>query len=202
MSTSAQETEVKFYLHSLNSLEARLKTAGAQLVQPRAHELNLRFDQPDHSLSRSYRVLRLRQDAQAYVTYKGPGTVVQGAKVRQELEFSVSNFDMAKALFEALGYQVVVIYEKYRATYRLDDTLITLDEMPYGDFAEIEGADGNTIQRIAGLLDLDWEERILDSYLMLFERLRAHLGFTFRDLTFANFEGVEVTPQALGITTK
>ena len=71
--------------------------------------------------------------------------------------------------------------------------------MPYGPFAEIEGPDGAAIQSAAALLGLDWEARILDSYTVLFEQVRQALGFTFRDLSFENFKGIEVPPQALGV---
>ncbi len=200
MAGSEQELEVKFYLDSLAALESRLKELGARLVQPRVREVNLRFDTPTNDLSRSLRLLRLRRDTEARVTYKGPGSEVGGARLRQELEFTVSDFDTARALFEALGYQVYLMYEKYRATYALDAVLVTLDELPYGLFAEIEGPDGDSIQAAARALGLDWDSRILDSYAALFDRVREVLGLDFRDLSFANFEGVKVTPQALGVT--
>lgn len=198
MSTGT-ELEVKFYLPGLSALQARLEALGAQLAQPRVHEVNLRFDTPNGSLARSYRVLRLRQDTQARLTYKGPGSIQDGARLRQELEFTVGDFATAQALLKALGYQVSVMYEKYRTTYHLDNVEVTLDEMPYGDFAEIEGPDGASIRAAADRLGLDWGTRILDSYLMLFDRLRASLGLAFRDLSFANFEGVSVTPEMLGV---
>jgi adenylate cyclase class 2 len=213
MSFSDKELEVKFYLPDLQALEARLKALGAWLVQPRVLETNLRFDTADDSLRRSYRVLRLRQDIDAHVTYKGPGTVQDGVRVRQEYEFIVSDFSAAKALFEALGYQVSLMYEKYRAVYTLEmppdlkpppllstsQVLVTLDEMPYGNFMEIEGPDGTSIRAAAEILGLDWDERILDSYIALFDRLRAHMGLTFRDLSFANFKGIRVPAEALGV---
>jgi adenylate cyclase class 2 len=146
MLKSDQELEVKFYLPDLPALRARLETAGAQLVQPRVHEINLRFDTPSGDLTRSYRVLRLRQDTEARLTYKGPGELVDGVRSRQELEFTVSDFGTARHFLEALGYEVSVMYEKYRATYTLRGVLVTLDEMPYGYFAEIEGPDGASIR--------------------------------------------------------
>jgi adenylate cyclase class 2 len=199
MLKSDQELEVKFYLPDLPALRARLETAGAQLVQPRVHEINLRFDTPSGDLTRSYRVLRLRQDTEARLTYKGPGELVDGVRSRQELEFTVSDFGTARHFLEALGYEVSVMYEKYRATYTLRGVLVTLDEMPYGYFAEIEGPDGASIRKTAEVLGLDWERRILDSYIMLFDRLRERLGLAFRDLSFENFEGLTVTGEMLGL---
>jgi adenylate cyclase, class 2 len=198
MSKSDQELDVKFYLSTLTGLAKRLEALNAELVQPRVYEINLRFDTPDMQLTRTFRVLRLRKDNQAIVTYKGPGQEIDGVRQRQELEFIVGDFDMAKVFFEALGYQVSVIYEKYRAIYDLGPVHITLDEMPYGTFAEIEGPDGKTIRETALRLGLDWETRIIDSYLVLFDRVKSALGLTIRDLTFENFKGVAVPASALG----
>ena len=198
-SSSDKELEVKFYLPALFTLQAQLEILGAQLVQPRVHEINLRFDTPDGDLTRSFRVLRLRQDTQARLTYKGPGEVQDGVRARQELEFTVGDFETARRVLDALGFVVSVMYEKYRATYALGGVLVTLDEMPYGNFAEVEGPDGASIRRTAEGLGLDWEARILDSYIALFDRLRERLGLAFRDLSFANFDGVSVTPEDLGV---
>jgi adenylate cyclase class 2 len=200
MSKSDQELEVKFYLSNLTGLESRLKANQAALAQARVHETNLRFDTPDLQLTRSFRVLRLRQDNQSIVTYKGPGKETDGVRQRQELEFTVGDFDTAKVFFEALGYQVSVIYEKYRAVYDLGAVHITLDEMPFGNFAEIEGPDGKTIRETACRLGLDWEARIIDSYMVLFDRVKTALDLPFRDLTFENFQGLMVPASALGVS--
>jgi adenylate cyclase class 2 len=199
MSATGQELEVKFYLPDFPALEKRLAGQGAVLEQPRVHELNLRFDTPTQALSQNFRVLRLRQDTQARITYKGPGVEKDGVQQRQELEFVVSDFATALAVFEALGYQVAVMYEKYRTTYSLGKVLVVLDEMPYGNFIEIEGPDGESIQKVARLLDLDWGKRILGSYVFLFEQLKQVKGWTFRDLSFANFTGKVVSEEDLGV---
>ncbi len=199
MSGTGQELEVKFYLNHPDRLRSRLEALGARLEQPRTHEINLRFDTPALDLLHSGRLLRLRQDAAAHITYKGPGRVEGGARLRQELEFIASDFEMARAVIEALGYEVMLMYEKQRATYALGDVLVTLDEMPYGNFAEIEGPDGESIQQAAARLGLNWEHRILESYTVLFEQARQVLGFTFRDLSFENFSGMTVPPAALGV---
>jgi adenylate cyclase class 2 len=176
-----------------------LETLGGKLVQERLHEINLRFDTPDGDLMRTSQVLRLRQDKAARLTYKGPGQTVGGVRARREIEFSVDNFKAARSFLEALGYQVSLMYEKYRTTYELDSVQVTLDEMPYGTFAELEGPDAASIHAVAGKLRVNWEARIMESYTYLFERLREVRGLTFRDLSFENFAGVEVTPVTLGI---
>lgn len=199
MPSNNQELEVKFYLTNLPALERRLQEIGAVVAHARVHETNLRFDTPEGELAKTLRVLRLRQDTAARVTYKGPGELSGGVRLRQEIEFTVSDFNNARTLFEALGYTVYLMYEKHRTTYRLGEVLVTLDEMPFGSFAEIEGPDPESIAAVNQQLGLDWETRILDSYTGLFDRLCQRLGLNFRDLSFANFNGLTVSPEDLEV---
>lgn len=194
-----QELEIKLFLADLEAFQKRVEAQGAKLIEARLHEVNLRFDTADQSLTRSLQVLRLRQDTAARLTYKGPGETIDGVYARREIEFTVSDYQSARALFEVLGYQVSLMYEKYRTTYDLDGVHVTLDEMPYGNFTEIEGPDADRIRSVAGKLGVDWEARIMDSYTSLFDRLRGELGFSFRDLSFENFAGMDVPPAALGV---
>lgn len=199
MSDTEKELEVKFFLASPDDLEQRLKRLGATLIQPRIFELNLRFDTPDGSLSKASRVLRLRQDAQAVMTYKGPSQAQEGVSARQEIEFTVGDLVTARHLLEALGYQVNVIYEKYRSTYLIDGVKVTLDEMPFGNFAEIEGPDPAAIHATAEKVHLNWEARSTESYLAIFNRFKNARQLTMRDLTFQAFEGLNAAPAELGI---
>ena len=179
-----QEQEVKFFLTNRLALEERLQKKWAQLVHPRTYEINLRFDTPDGSLARARQVLRLRQDEIVRLTFKGPMQVGQKVSVREEIEFTASSFDNAKAFLEALGYQVSIRYDKYRTTYRLAGVEVTLDELPYADFAELEGPDTASIQAAAYALGLDWNARSLDSYLGLFGGLKQSQGLSALNLTF------------------
>lgn len=200
MSLNDRELEVKFYLSRRTALERKLIALGGRLVNRRVHEVNLRFDTPDLTLLAEGKLLRLRQDDRVRLTYKGPGGVQSGARLRQELEITASDFDTTRALVEALGFQMQMMYEKYRTTYTYGSVEIAFDELPTGDFVEIEGPDGDSIQRTAQQLGLSWERRILDSYTVLFERTRERLGFDFRDLSFENFEHLQVTPEVLGLS--
>jgi adenylate cyclase class 2 len=199
MSSDHKELEVKFYLANLDEVQKTLEEVDAALVQPRTYEHNLRFDTPEGTLTRSAQLLRLRQDHAVRMTYKGPSEVKDGVSARTEIEFTVGDFEEAQALLEALGYQVSMIYEKYRTVYRLSGALVTLDEMPFGDFAEIEGTDGATIQSVCNQLGLIWELRTLKSYAVLFEIVKKNLEQSFRDLTFENFAEIKVRPSHLEI---
>ncbi|HEY4693241.1 MAG TPA: class IV adenylate cyclase [Bellilinea sp.] len=199
MNQTDQEIEVKFYLANLPALEQRIIKAGGILVQPRVHEVNLRFDLPDGSLTADKRVLRLREDVRSVLTYKGPSAAGQTVNVRQEIETDVSDFAAAQRIIEALGYQVAVMYEKWRTTYQLEDLEIVLDELPYGVFCEIEGPDAESIRSAAAGLRLNWGERITDSYLGMFWRLKANLNLAADHLDFQSFSGITIRPQDLAV---
>jgi adenylate cyclase, class 2 len=194
-----QEIEVKFYIQDLLEIRHRLEKLGASLIHPRIFENNLRFDLPDGLLTQTHRVLRLRQDRQFRMTYKGPAQSHQPASIRQEIEFSISDFDAGRRLLEALGYHVSIRYEKYRTEYVYYDSIIALDEMPYGNFIEIEGEDVPAIQLFAVKLGLNWESRCLESYLSIFQRLREKLGLQAENLTFEAFSGIQISPTDLEI---
>ncbi len=193
----AQETEAKFYVGRLAALQQKVEGLGASRVDLRVHELNLRFDTPARDLHRLGRVLRLRQDKRARMTYKDAESPHPGTLSRREVEFAVSDFDAARELLLALGYQIAFTYEKYRSTYKLGALEIMLDELPYGHFVEIEGE--GPIQSTAEKLGLKWSALIRDSYSRLFEHLKERRHLEFRDLTFENFSGIQVTAQELGV---
>ncbi len=185
MAQDNQELEAKFFLSRPLALEERLKQNGARLKHARVFESNLRFDLPDGSLARRRHVLRLRQDERIRLTFKGAMALGQEVSDRAEIEVEVSNFEHTRQLLEALGYRVSVMYEKYRTTYELGGCEVTLDEMPYADFAEIEGPGAPAIQAVAKTLGLDWSARSLDSYLGFFERLRQAGRLQAKNLSFA-----------------
>ncbi len=194
-----QEVEAKFPVSSFQTVLQRLEQTGAVLEAPRVHEVNLRFDTPDGTLTRERRVLRLRRDHRAVLTYKGAAQSGQEVSVRQEIEVEVSDFEAARHLLEALGYRVSVLYEKYRTTYRLMGTHVVLDEMPFGNFVEIEGDDAEQIHTVASLLGLRWEARVAESYLGLFERVRKAYGLPPSHLTFDALQDVRVRFSDIGL---
>lgn len=207
MNPKEQEIEVKFYVRDLAKVEQHLIKSNACLAQKRVLETNLRFDTADTALGRYRRVLRLRRpapgftanDPQGLLTYKGPTQSGQAISIRQEIEVVVSDFETASHLLEALGYQMVVMYEKWRTVYLLDQVDIDLDETPLGNFIEVEGPNTAAIQDVAQKLDLDWEARSGESYMALFNRVRLVKELTVQNLSFAELNGVEVNPQDMGL---
>jgi adenylate cyclase class 2 len=185
MKATNVEIEAKFAVPRLDPIRRRLLERAARLVRPRMQETNRRFDDPAG---------RLRQSAgccactnhETCLTYKAPGA---DPEHRTEIEVGIDDAAAAQQILEGLGYQVVFVYEKYRETYALDDAEVMLDELPFGQFVEIEADDLGEVQRTAEALGLPWAEKLALTYLRLFESLRERHAWPFRDATFANFAG-------------
>ena len=194
------EKEAKFYIRDLKKIEQHIKDLGGFATQPRVLESNLRFDTHERELSVSYQVLRLRQDTRARLTYKGPADPNSEVSARLEFEVEISDLTTGRHIFEVLGYEVITIYEKFRASYSLDNVELSLDEMPFGEFMEIEGGDAQQIRQMSDKLKLKWENRSSLSYLRLFSQVKERLGLSMRDLTFDNFSKLDVKPDHLQLT--
>jgi adenylate cyclase, class 2 len=211
MSDNDQEIEAKFYVRDLERIRANLEGLEARLIQTRVLETNIRFDLPDARLSSEKSVLRLRRDTDARLTYKSASTNNQGVLDRTEIEFMVEDFEKAKRFLEALGYQPIFYYEKYRTTYTLPEISegpadmsgpihVMLDELPYGNFVEIEGNSVESIQEVASQLNLNWDAVIGTSYSALFRRLsETHSDLDPRYLTFAELSGLKIKANELSV---
>jgi adenylate cyclase class 2 len=189
-----EEIEAKFYVTDLPSLRAKLMALGASVKQERVYEQNLRFDTLEKGLSAEKKVLRLRQDEKVRLTFKGPGYLKDSVLVRPEFEVEVSDFTQTRQILEGLGYQVYSLYEKYRETLNFDNVDVMLDEMPYGSFVELEGPSTQSVKALARKLGLDFNKRIVLSYMVLFDHFKTTKNMAVRDLTFENFKGIKFGP--------
>ena len=205
------ETEVKFYIPNIKSIRSTILDLGAD-SKGRAFETNLRYENKNNDLIKSKSLLRLRKDTKTTLTFKSRLENEDNEfKSLRELEVEVSDFNRMKLILKALGFHKEQIYEKYRETLILNGTTLCIDTMPFGNFLEIEG-EKQAITALAKKIGLDWSKRIILNYLELFERLKNELNLPFSDVTFVNFEQIEVdfknylhllyNPHALLGTTK
>ena len=192
------EIEAKFQVDDLTAVRQTLLLSGAILENPRVYEKNSVYDDERQTLKNSSRLIRLRQDEKIKLTYKGapPAQIKSDVKVREEIELEVSDFAKMEQIIGRLGYRPVLIYEKYRETFQLDGVEIVLDELPFGNFVEIEGSEPD-IKEAANRIGLAWSQRININYLGLFQKVKVAYNLNFADLTFENFIDVEVDWRAL-----
>jgi adenylate cyclase class 2 len=187
MAKNNREIEAKFFLPELLSIRDVLISSGARISSERGLERNWRFDSPDRRLAKTGEVLRVRMDSSGYLTYKRP---TETPEDRIEIDLEISNGEGAIALLQALGYEAVTIYEKYREIFLFEGSFVFLDELPFGSFVEVEGESIDTIKHTSEILGLNWEKRIPMNYLEIFLVLVERLSLPFSDATFDNFSGI------------
>lgn len=157
----AIETEKKFHLG-----EKRLEEITQKLV-----ELGATFEKEVFEVNYQHRggemdergaTLRLRKIGDyTTLTYKERVKTENGTKTKIEYETNVSDVDAAEKIIEHLGYRLTAVYEKRRKYWRLENVEIVLDELPFGQYMEIEGTDEAIAkaQKKLGLRDVEYEPR-------------------------------------------
>ncbi len=189
--TAALEQEVKFFLADTAELRKQLAALGARPFQPRMHEANVRFDTADGTLTRAGKVLRLRKAGPVILTYKEPESAgaeaPAPARRTLETEIVVDNLEKSAHLLQALGFRPIVRYEKYREVFHWKSVLLMVDQLPFGDFLELEGPDLQELRQTAGKLGLDWSRALQTSYMGIFLLLKKTYHLTFLEATFTTF---------------
>ena len=191
MNDDLHEVEVKLHTPDLDAVKRALEEAKAIPLTLRVFERNTRYDSADGSLAAAGIVLRLRQDKAVKLTYKADASVERGIVSRFEAEVELWDFKTMDVILRRLGYEVALIYEKYRTAYTLGGAEILLDELPFGNFTEIEG-DAATIERVVERLGLGGCRRMAGSYVDIFADVKARLGLDARDCTFDNFVDIDI----------
>ena len=200
LNSQNEEIEVKFVLDDLAAMRRRVVDLGAVLKTPRTYENNVTYDTAEGRLRQGGRLLRLRRDRRNVLTYKEPLPREDADfKVRQEFEVEVSDFAQAQSIVERLGFAASMRYEKYRETFTYAGAEIVLDELPVGNFMEIE-ATREQIRAITAALGLDFADRLRGSYGDILEAVCAAYDLPLSDMTFDNFRHLSVDLHACRLT--
>jgi len=139
---STLEVEVKLQVRDASGIPSRMAEIGARLLHPREFEDNHLYDFPDRALLKQGGMLRVRATGRGtLLTYKDGARIEAGAKVREEVETGLAAAEAGPLaeIFRRIGMEVIFRYQKYRTTWQVDDSLVTLDETPIGFYLEIEG---------------------------------------------------------------
>ena len=153
------EVEKKFRLtkRQRDAVLKRLPEVGAEL-EGEEFEENTLFG--GALLKTASCVLRLRRvGGKATLTYKKALPSVSSIKQRHEEETVVADPEAMQAILVALGFTPALVYEKRRQTWRLGNTEIVIDVLPFGLFMEIEGrvSEIKAVERKLGLKGLKAE---------------------------------------------
>ena len=168
------EIEAKLKVDSLQEIKSKLAELGAEFLQELS-QIDYYFDEVDRPLTKSDKCLRLRRQQTGdseifFLTYKGAGEK-GNFKKRQEIEIEIKDADATEKILSALGYKKVLVFEKKRCIWQLNDCVIALDELPLlGNFVEIEGPNDRRIAEVQKDLGLSDLLHIPESYATLMEK--------------------------------
>lgn len=182
MAKSNRENEIKLAFPSRETAVLRLLAAGARQVHARAFEDNVLFDLADRALSKSGRLLRLRDfDGVSLLTFKAPVAGEHRHKVKIENETAIADPEALRSILLGLGFEAIYRYQKYRATYRLGAVEAAVDETPLGTFVELEGSP-DEVDKAAEALGAAPSEFIRATYRELQEQDAAVRGLIAGDM--------------------
>ncbi len=136
----AIETEKKFILSNdqREQVLENLKELGAKYIREDFEENTL---YNGGILDEKCAVLRVRKIADKTVlTYKQ--RIENAADVKQQIEYEtvVEKSEEMEKIIENLGFEKNLVYEKRRQTWHFRAVEIVLDELPFGQYMEIEGS--------------------------------------------------------------
>jgi len=155
-----------------------------------------RMDTPNLDLEKRGMFLRVRTGGKNIVTLKKKIKSDREIFERQELETEVKDTDLLADIFANLGFAKRFIMEKYRVDYEYKGTKISLDELPFGVFVEIEGEPEN-IKDVAGELNLDLSNKIIATYWDLFEDYKKKVNQKGENIVFpSNYNFILSTSEA------
>ncbi len=181
--TMSNEIEIKYKVDGFEQITDALHAAGAVYLG-KTLQTDDYYDTPMRDLLTGNRGLRIRQcqwidcptgqqagsiDDRPLVTLKGPPTFTDGAKQRSEMQTHVDNAAAIEAVFAAATLELTLRIQKKRASYRLGQCMVELDELPgIGLFVEIESPDRDELASTAEKLKIaEYAQAIEDHYVNL-----------------------------------
>jgi adenylate cyclase, class 2 len=177
------EIEKKYRLsaNSVDQLRNRLQEVNATYIKEELEE-NILFS--GGALDQKPSVLRLRRiDNKSILTYKERYPSSSPIKHQREDETEIKDPQALTSILEALGFTPSLIYEKRRETWKLKRVEVTVDQLPFGLFMEIEG-DEEGILETEQLLEMEHMEAEMATY----PELAAQYGRRSLNLIEARFE--------------
>lgn len=179
------EIELKFAVNDFTVLQKKMQSLGAELEDPYFEE-NKVFDTKDGHLREQGILLRLRKArGRSVLCLKRPAVLrSEQFKVQEEIEAMIKESWAIEQILESLELRVSFCYEKVREKWKIGESVVCLDLLPFGKYVEIEGQE-EAIRAVARILDLDLGKGIKKNYHQLHqEYLAAHglpiqTGFVF-----------------------
>lgn len=197
-----REVEVKGVIDDFEMRRRAVTESGGILVFEGRLE-DRRYDTADDPLTNRDEVLRTRtyrgadDDARTSLDWKGPRTIEQGYRVREEQSVGVESLETLEVILDRLGYRVTKAIDRYIVQFELHGAVVRFERYPrMDDLVEVEG-DPVAIERAIALLGMQRADFTGDSLATFARRYEDRTG-TSAALSDAEMERVPSRLQADG----
>lgn len=154
------ELEAKWLDIEPEALREKLREIGAKLIHPERLMRRRVFDFPDLRLDQHGAWLRVRDEGDR-VTLAFKQWRDHSLHGTAEAEVTVSDFDVAAKILQALGLQEKSYQETKREEWRLGEVEITIDTWPWiPTFVEVEAPSETEVREMADKLELPWDHAL------------------------------------------
>lgn len=162
-----EEKEIKLKVDNFKKLIDYLLKNGAEILNA-TKEVTIRMDTPNKDLKKRGLFLRVRSGSKKVITLKEKLGNDERVKTRKETEFEIENIKKMIYILGKLGFDYRLVMEKYRINLKYKGAKLSIDELPFGIYLEIEGSE-KTIYKVAKELGYTKKEKILLTYWDLFD---------------------------------
>jgi adenylate cyclase class IV len=197
-----REVEVKAVVDDLDMRCAAVIDGGGTLVFEGRLE-DRRYDTDDDALMSRDEVLRTRTyradgtSARTSLDWKGPRTIEQGYRVREEQSTGVESLETLEIILARLGYHVTKAIDRHIIQFDVYGAVVRFERYPrMDDLVEVEG-EPSAIERAIALLGMRRTEFTGDSLATFAQRYESRTGTTAA-LSDADLEQGATSVQADG----
>lgn len=175
-----REWELKAVVDDLLIRREKLVQGGGSLTFAGSLE-DARYDDAGGSLAKADTVLRVRTYrnqgyASCSLDWKGPSSVVDGIKVRDEVTTTVGEAESLRQTLQNLGYSVSHQIDREILQYDLNGTMVRFETYPRMDvLVEVEG-DPEGIEEAIKVLEMPREAFTAESLPAFAKRFEEHTG--------------------------
>jgi adenylate cyclase class 2 len=184
-----EEIEVKFLEISIEDIEHKLESIGAQKIGETLSQIT-NFDYPDYRLKEIKAWVRLRSEfGKTTLSYKQRLGVtaedgLSSDAGMKEIEISVSDFETTRKFLHAIGLIEKFSQERKRIRWIKEDVEFDIDTWPLvPSYLEIEGPSWEKVKQAAADLGLQWSDHLKLSFGQVCRRY----GFDDHDYSIFTF---------------
>jgi len=163
------EFEVKFYPVDKEEIISKLKTLGAELIQPEVMTTAIIFNRVNNPQVKADYIRVRHEGDKTRLSAKVHATADGDISDQKEVDTIVDNFDATISILKQAGLKQSSHMEKRRETWQLGTSEIVIDTWPgLPTYIEIEDHSEQAVRSTAERLNFNWQDKIITSVIEIY----------------------------------